>query len=446
MEMRKYIDIVNQLNEEVKWTQSLFDHLFLDDNGSTPSVLDPNAERFHIPIVPSMFKRLEQTRTLTAWHVMGPENLDRLVKAQGKTNTQISTFTTDAAESLLSGGIWSGHGLVALVRGDAEIGMTADMQSKADKQGRRIINIGTDADFEGLHRLDWDMTAPNYQKFMKDAQKMRAPILQNISQNVDDPSNVNPDAINGKLKAQSIKAFIDGLEPILKKHIKVFSKIFSAYVDKASKGMSKKNNPEMDYDEIIMGNFKIQKVIAYDTKENKEEDYNQIFAKGYDFPTEYVGDQDEAAYHVENERQKANTKDGLPGKDMKRPKATQMQQWGINKKDLANLGNSMMSGLDDLAATAQRANRLLGATKIPDKFKEEIMHSLLNKFKDPKNTPSASDPKKSVFDINVEYVERWMNHNKKHKDHELGDPNTGDLRKLGFDVPEEEEPEWLKNR
>ena len=58
MEMRKYIDIVNQLNEEVKWTQSLFDHLFLDDNGSTPSVLDPEAERFHIPIVPSMFKRL----------------------------------------------------------------------------------------------------------------------------------------------------------------------------------------------------------------------------------------------------------------------------------------------------------------------------------------------------------------------------------------------------
>ena len=54
--------------------------------------------------------------------------------------------------------------------------------------------------------------------------------------------------------------------------------------------------------------------------------------------------------------------------------------------------------------------------------------------------------RKYIDIVNQLNEEVKMNHDKKHKDHELDDPSTGDLRRLGFDVPEEEEPEWLKNR
>ena len=79
----------------------------------------------------------------------GTQNVDRLIKMQGKKGKQISVFTTDR-EGQLADGVWGGGGVVAILRGNAYASSTGDIMSVVDKQGRRVLDIGPSGDLMNL--------------------------------------------------------------------------------------------------------------------------------------------------------------------------------------------------------------------------------------------------------------------------------------------------------
>jgi len=276
--LRTYIDIVENLNEEVKWQGSLFNYLFTSlDNGE--ELIDADSGVFYSPIVSSMMTRLQTTTNMRALHSLGPGNLINLINAQNKKSKQISAFTIDSEQSLTSRGVWAGSGLIALVQGDAHVGMAADMESRVDKKGMRLINIGPASDMSG--DIDFDFyNSSDYNSMYSELVAMRAKILAQLNLEMQEESVNEPQYLSGNVKARAIKSFIDGMEPIIAKHQNTFNYLFVSHIKNQSQGYEGYTD---DYDEIVMGNFVIKKLYIVTGEDFDVDDWYQ----GY-FPKDGV--------------------------------------------------------------------------------------------------------------------------------------------------------------
>lgn len=332
----------NSINEAVQWQKSLFEHIFLDEFGTRdyggkrdqdkiryfPYLILPNHFKYYTPVVPSMLKRLDTVLEMNACHALGPERLPDLIKIQGRKSKQISVFTSDEYDTIASSGLHGGGGLVAIVRGDVSVGMPGDIMSMVDKKGGRIIDLGPTPDFSG-DRIDRGFyDSREYERMYADLKEMRAKILNRLKKegkeaNLSDDIRketfgermvVDQNSFTGKQKQQAIKDYIDGVESVLKKHLDTFQKLFFSHVKTQGTDWTK---VKLEYDELVMGNFKIQKlymvplsgVESYFPKKGKycRDPKKNEQCMEIDFPIEKVSLKELPA-RLEDEMKKSNIK------------------------------------------------------------------------------------------------------------------------------------------
>lgn len=283
-DLRHFINVIDQINEEVRWQKSLFDHLFIDtikiqdfnpDSGYNevteyPYLIQSNHKKFWTPVVPSMMERMQLHRRMAACHVLGIEKLTKLINLQGKRSRQISVFTSDVEGYISASGIWGGGGLVAILTGDVNVGAAADIMSVVDKKGQRLIDLGPEPDFQGEFPFDvYD--EPAYNKLWNALVDMRVPILAELKSTGEEPPVpeqirrntlgsrmlVDDNSFTGEQKAKAIKQYIDSVEKVISKHRDVFHEMFFAHVERQSTAWE---DLIEDYDELVMGNFTIEKL------------------------------------------------------------------------------------------------------------------------------------------------------------------------------------------
>jgi len=277
--LRKYINLFDdtkQINEEVSWQTSLFHHIFLAGGpGKTPSgdyniyteVLDYDYPHFFIPLVPSMIKRLIAVPKMYAFHGLGNQNIRKLISLQNQKTKQISVFTSDPEGYITDSGVWSGSGIVAVVYGDVMASNMADMMSVVDKKGTRVIDLGPEAQIgEYSNFYDHIMTS-EYKAFWNDLTAMRKPLLDLLENYIQNALDGEADNVSNSVKYKLIKSYIDGLEPILAKHKKIFTQL---YFDWAESQIKKYQDTKSEYDELVMGNFKIVKFIVHDDEYDRD--------------------------------------------------------------------------------------------------------------------------------------------------------------------------------
>ena len=259
--IRNIIDIIDPpdtIFEEIMWQKSLFDHLFLTKNKVTDeiTVTEKNSQNYFIPLVPSMFNRMNIVKKMYAFHNFGPNNIKNLIEIQGKKTKQISVFTSDPDGDIVDAGIWGGTGLVALVEGDVFVGYMSDIMSIVDKKGTRLIDIGPEAQINFDTEFTNILNSDSYKSFYQELQNIKAPLLDKINDYIKNYVG-SIDEIKGKFKFNLIKEFIEKLEPVLMNNKKVFTNMYFSYVEK--QGTNWKEVLQ-EYDELVMGNFTIKKL------------------------------------------------------------------------------------------------------------------------------------------------------------------------------------------
>jgi len=303
--MQGFIEYYQALHEKVQWTRSLFDHLFTlkigdiiqDDNlkkefrkamSENPDVSDysfliPDAEtKFQLPLVPSMIERVVGSVVTYGIHASSPKNLENLIAIQGKKSKQISVFTTDEEERM-SSGVWGGGGVYSILKGNVYAGGSTDIMSIVDKQGRRLVDLGPHSDVSYSYDYEDVIKSKEYKDMWKDLQSLRNGLTKKLvalgrksmgnQYYVNRAIDTNSKLINGAIKRDYIKKYIDGTEKILMKHKEVFAKIYISWARKQSKSW---NMVADSYDEMVMGNFEIVKVFV---DKDYKEDFINHFAK-----------------------------------------------------------------------------------------------------------------------------------------------------------------------
>lgn len=322
--------------EEVKWTKSLFDHLFtlkLNDIKNDPSfvkrveksgkdvyqhsyLIPEKDSRYQLPLVPAMIERIVGSVMTYGIHASNAENLEKLIDIQGKKSKQISVYTTDE-EGRLSSGVWGGGGVFSILHGNVYAGATVDIMSIVDKQGRRLVDLGPNNELAYAYDYENLVAGSAYKSMWNDLKAFRNSLVnklyhagvKSISPEEYFDRAIDTSKINSSIKRDYIKKYIDGTEKILKKHKKVFVDMYIGWARKQSK---KWNFVADSYDEMVMGNFEIVKV--YVDEEYKEEfiihfakipddawfkdgfvepSWDSIKSKvGFNFPVEFISGSD----------------------------------------------------------------------------------------------------------------------------------------------------------
>ncbi len=340
--MHSFKEYIN-LHEKVQWTRSLFDHLFtlpyseINDFFLKKSVFaalkgdNPDADklyylipdddfRYQLPLVPAMIERVVGSVVTYGIHASSAENLEKLIKLQGKKSKQISVYTTDE-EGRLSSGVHGGGGVYSILKGNVYAGGSTDIMSIVDKQGRRLVDLGPKSEIAYSYDYEDLVKSSAYKKMWMDLLTFRREIInklvaagkKSIENNPNYKKNsyvnraIDSSVISGSIKRSSIKKYIDGTEKILMKHKDVFSKMYISWARRQSK---KWNMVADTYDELVMGNIQIVKVYV---DEYYKEEFVNWFAKipdedrfeddfvepewkdvqkkiGFKFPVEFVSD------------------------------------------------------------------------------------------------------------------------------------------------------------
>lgn len=236
------------LEEVVQWQGSVSRMIF--DIGSRITDLK-------FPISSSIFKRVwPNSVRATVFHVTGPQDLDKVIKLQGK-KSSISAFFEMAAHYLNSG-VQTKGGVVVELDADVLVAGSQDIMSAPDKGGRRWVDLSY------LQTINYSKLG-TFKNVESDLQElMRDLIKEYIPSNQAHKVDINRKLINAwtllgrelyvdKTGMRNlIKDYIDGIETILKKHQKLFGDLFYSYM--------KKRTTNESWDEQIVNNFKIKKV------------------------------------------------------------------------------------------------------------------------------------------------------------------------------------------
>ena len=320
MSIASFWEYNNNLYEGVKWTRSLFDHLFtlpyseINDFFLKKAVFaalkgdNPNADkmyylipdddfRYQLPLVPAMIERIVGSVVTYGIHASSPENLEKLMKLQGKKSKQVSAYTTDE-EGRMTSGVHGGGGVYSILKGNVYAGGSSDIMSIVDKQGRRLVDLGPKSEIAYAYDYEDVMRSSAYKKMWMDLLTFRRSISnklipagkKSIENNPDYKENsyveraIDTSLISGGTKRDFIKKYIDGTEKILMKHKDVFAKMYIGWARKQSKSW---NSVADSYDELVMGNFEI---VAVYLEDYIEEDFIMYFS----------GDPDDAFFTIDD--------------------------------------------------------------------------------------------------------------------------------------------------
>ena len=251
------------LKEAPAWTESLSDMLFDLPRAGLVDV--------KIPLSPSIFKRIwpEPVRS-RVFHLTNDEGLRALKKMEGGKRSISAFYNITTSE--ISYGIQTEGGYVVEMDADVLAAAPDDISSQPDKTGRRwlsfstLINPPTDSDpgLGGKAKL---------KGIEKDLKELLKEIIKKYAKEDTTRTHQNPLFAwhklgnwpgeyknDGKGKSLIIKDYIDGMEKIMKKYSRPLGALLTDYTKKRTLDPDSDSGEKAMWDELVVNNFKIQKI------------------------------------------------------------------------------------------------------------------------------------------------------------------------------------------
>ena len=266
-----------------KWTESLSTMLFDLPRAGIKDAM--------IPLSPSIFKRIwpKPPRT-TVFHLTDYEGIKKLKKIQGSKKS-ISSFFNITARAIDDGVATSGGYAVELI-GDILAAAPDDISSQPDKTGRRWVTLSTLLNPIDTYQGGDGIGGGEKLKGMEnDINEMMIEIIMKYA---DDPQFM-PDTNKSwialrqeylnekKILSLIIKDYIDGMEKIMKKYSAKLKSVLLDYVKKRALEPDPDSGDVAEWDEIVVNNFKIQKIhVGWEYAEDFEGDDD---IEGFPFET-----------------------------------------------------------------------------------------------------------------------------------------------------------------
>jgi len=259
------------LQEAPAWTESLSTALFDLPRAGLKDV--------RIPLSPSIFKRLwPKSIRSKAFHVTNYDGIVGLKKMQGGKRSISAFYNMDY--DMISYGIRTEGGYVVELEGDVLAAAPDDIASAPDKSGRRWITLSTLLDPVSDHGFGG---GTKLKGFENDVKEMMIDIIMKWA---DDPvgmPNVNKawGYLHKEYKSDKknlsliIRDYIDGMEKIMKKNSKKLGPLFTDYTKNRTLNVDPDSGDVPQWDELVVNNFKIQKIHV-----------------GYEWETDFEGDTD----------------------------------------------------------------------------------------------------------------------------------------------------------
>jgi len=271
------------------WTESLSTMLFDLPRAGYKDV--------KIPLSPAIFKRIwpDSIRS-KVFHLTDFSGIEKLKKMQGKKKS-ISAFYNIAVDRI-DYGIQTEGGYVVEMDADVLVAAPDDIGSQPDKTGRRWLTWSTILNMGGN----------KIKKMEKDLKEL---LMGLIMKYADDPGksgmpNVNKSWIalgkeygsrsreDNKIKSQIIKDYLDGMEKIMKKYSAKLKSVLLDYVKIRASKPEPDSGDVPEWDELVVNNFKIQKIHVNPEFSPDFEDDDDIDG----FPFEMWNDDQKLSDHI----------------------------------------------------------------------------------------------------------------------------------------------------
>ena len=246
--------------EAVAWTQSLSTMLFdLPREGLAD---------LKIPLSSAIFKRIwpESIRS-KAFHLTDFDGVHKLKRLQGGKKSISAFYNMD--DYIIQSGIKTHGGYVVELEGDVLAAAPDDISSQPDKTGRRWLTFSTlmnpytagDPGLGGRSKL---------KSIEKDLENLLIDILVKndigpykkglTTRELNKAWSWLGKSTGGKEKSIIIKDYIDGMEKIMKKYSKPLGALLTDYTKKRTLDPDSDSGEKAMWDELVVNNFKIQKI------------------------------------------------------------------------------------------------------------------------------------------------------------------------------------------
>ena len=241
------------------WTQSLSTMLF--------DLPRAGFKDLKIPLSPSIMKRVwPKSVRSKAFHLTDFDGVKKLKGMQGKKKSISAFYNMD--DYIIQSGIKTEGGYVVELEGDVLAAAPDDISSQPDKTGRRWLTFSTlmnsstasDPGLDGKSKL---------RGIENDLGSLLVKILKKNGEDVDEGSRDNIIGLQwsglgkkhgGKIKSIIIKDYIDGMEKIMKKYSKPLGALLTDYTKKRTLDPDSDSGEKAMWDELVVNNFKIQKI------------------------------------------------------------------------------------------------------------------------------------------------------------------------------------------
>ena len=241
------------------WTESLSTMLF--------DLPRAGLKDLKIPLSSAIFKRVwPKSVRSKVFHLTDFEGVHKLKKIQGGKKS-ISAFY-NMEDHMIQSGIRTKGGYVVELEGDVLVASPDDISSQPDKTGRRWLTFSSI--MNSPHDSDPGLGGGSKLKSMgKDLQELLVKILGDNGKGPYRAGDTNEIAkawsylgrsVGGKEKSVIIKNYIDGVEKIMKKYSKPLGTVLTDYTKKRTLDPDPDSGDKAMWDELVVNNFKIQKI------------------------------------------------------------------------------------------------------------------------------------------------------------------------------------------
>ena len=246
--------------EAVAWTQSLSTMLF--------DLPRAGFKDLKIPLSSPIFKRVwPKTIRSKAFHVTDFDGVHKLKRLQGGKKSISAFYNMD--DYIIQSGIKTHGGYVVELEGDVLAAAPDDISSQPDKTGRRWLTFSTlmnpytagDPGLGGRSKL---------KRIEKDLENLLIDILVKndlgpykkglTTRELNRAWSWLGKSTGGKEKSIIIKDYIDGMEKIMKKYSKPLRALLTDYTKKRTLDPDEDSGETAMWDELVVNNFKIQKI------------------------------------------------------------------------------------------------------------------------------------------------------------------------------------------